>query len=126
MFNLGKTQDLNELQKKGFFHIQIFRLAYDDYITKYEKYNMPENYSLLEVINLVKKWMDNVPDDKKFMYQGMINLFTSSNNKEFDEKFKSYSEKCKNAKMDSKKYLVILLVYIIITNKDVKKQKMKF
>lgn len=47
--------------------------------------------------------MDNVPEDKKFMYQGMINIFSSSNNKEFDEKFKSYSEKCKNAKMDPKK-----------------------
>ena len=49
-------------KKKAFFQTQIFRLAYDDYITKYEKYNIPENYSLLEVINLVKKWMDNVPE----------------------------------------------------------------
>ena len=36
MFNLGKTQDLNELQKKAFFQTQIFKLEYDDYISNME------------------------------------------------------------------------------------------
>ena len=98
MFNLGKPQDLNELHKKALIQTQIFKWAYDDYINKYENYNIPENICLLEVINLVKKWMDNVPDDKRYMYQGMIDIISSSNNEEFDDKFKSYSEKCKNPK----------------------------
>ena len=34
MFNLGKTQDLNELQKKALIQTQIFKWAYDDYINK--------------------------------------------------------------------------------------------
>ena len=36
MFNLGKTQDLLELQKKAFLQTQIFNLSYQDYIKKYK------------------------------------------------------------------------------------------
>lgn len=103
MFNLGKTQDLNELQKKAFLQTQIFKLVYDDYISKYKKYKIPENINLLKIKNLVSKWMDNVPNGQKYIYQGMINIFSSLNDKEFEEKFKLYTEKCKDAKMDPKK-----------------------
>ena len=47
--------------------------------------------------------MDNVPNETKFMYQGMINIFSSLNDKEFEDKFKSYTEECKDAKMDPRK-----------------------
>ena len=103
MFNLGKTQDLDELQKKAFVQTQIFNLSYEDYIKKYENYNVPENINILEIKNLVNTWMNNVPDEHKLMYQGMINIISSSNNIIFEDKFKSYSEQCKDAKMDPKK-----------------------
>lgn len=47
--------------------------------------------------------MSYMPQEKKFMYQWMINIIGSLNNKVFDEKFKSYKEQCKNAKMDPRK-----------------------
>ena len=103
MFNFGNTQDLLELEKKAFIQIQIFKLAYEDYVKKYHYYNIPENLNFMEIINLIKKWMDYIPGEKKFMYQGMINIISSLNNSVFDQKYKSYSEQCKNAKMDPKK-----------------------
>ena len=103
MFNLGKTQDLDELQKKAFVQTQIFNLAHEDYVRKYENYNVPENINILDIKNLVNSWMNCVPEEHKLMYQGMINIISSSNNNTFEDKFKSYTEKYKDAKMDPKK-----------------------
>jgi hypothetical protein len=103
MFNLGKTQDLLELQKKALLQTQIFNLSYQDYIKKHTHYNAPENINLLQIKNLVTSWMAVVPTEQKFIYQGMIDIICSLSNTEFENKFKSYSEQCRNAKMDPKK-----------------------
>ena len=103
MFNLGNSQDLVELQKKAFLQTQIFDLAYKDYIKKYVAYNTPENINIIEIINLLKNWESYVPNEHKFMYQGMINILISLSNNTFEQKFKSYSEQCKDAKMDPRK-----------------------
>lgn len=102
MFDLGKTQDLKELQKKAFLQTTIFKFAYEDYIKKYEKYNFPENIDMFEIIELIGTWMNNIQDESKFMYQGMINIINLSKNTLFEQKFKSYTEQCKNVKMDPK------------------------
>ena len=102
MFDLGKTQDLQELRKKAFLQTTIFKFAYEDYIKKYEKYDIPEAINVLEIIELINTWMNNVEDESKFMYQGMINIINLSKNTFFEQKFKSYTEQCKNAKMDPK------------------------
>jgi len=57
----------------------------------------------LDIITILKKWILHIPKDHKIMYQGMINIISSLNNSVFDQKYKSYSEQCKNAKMDPKK-----------------------
>ena len=103
MFNLGNTQNLEELRKKAFIQTQIFKLAYDDYINKYKYYTKPENIKINEIINYLNFWMYNVPEDQKILYQGMINILSLLNNSEFEKKFQTYSEKYKNAKMDPKK-----------------------
>jgi hypothetical protein len=103
MFNLGNTQNMNELYKKAFVQTQIFKLAYDDYIKKYHKYTPPQNLDLGKIKSYLKEWMFYVDDDAKVIYQGMINIFYSLNNSYFDKKFRSTSQKYKNAKMDPKK-----------------------
>ena len=103
MFNLGKTQDLMELQKKAFLQTQIFKLAYEDYVKKYHYYTVPENIDIPSIKNLVINWLHYVPKEYKFMYYGMLNIINSTKNSTFDKTFKSYSEKAKNAKMDPKK-----------------------
>ena len=103
MFNLGNTQDLVELQKKAFVQTQIFNLAYEDYINNYGKYDIPENINILQINNLLNKWMLNVPNEHKTMYQGMINTLNSLNNDIFNNKFKLYSEQYKNATLDPTK-----------------------
>jgi len=103
MFNLGANQDLGELQKKAFLQTQIFRLAYEDYIRKYNSYDVPENIDILTIKNLLVTWMYYLPKDQKIMYQGMINVISSLNNSTFDKKFKNYAEQAKNAKMDPTK-----------------------
>ena len=103
MFNLGNTQNMNELYKKAFVQTQIFKLAYDDYIKKYHKYTPPQNLDLGKIKSYLKEWMLYVDDDAKVIYQGMINIFYSLNNSYFDKKFRSTSQKYKNAKMDPKK-----------------------
>jgi len=103
MFNLGNTQDLTELYKKAYVQIQIFNLAYADYIRKYKAYSPPENINILEIKNLLEVWMKNVPIDFQIMYKGMINIICRLNNKEFEQKFVNYSQQFKNAKMDPSK-----------------------
>ena len=44
-----------------------------------------------------------VLQEQKFIYQGMIDIISSLKNTDFENKFKSYSEQCGNAKMDPKK-----------------------
>ena len=101
MFDLSNNQSLNELQKKAFVQTQIFNLAYEDYVKKYNYYNAPENINILDIITILKKWILHIPKDHKIMYQGMINIISSLNNDVFDNKFKSYSDKYKNAKLES-------------------------
>lgn len=103
MFNLGNTQNLKELEKKALIQIQIFKLAYEDYVNKYNFYNVPENINIGEIISLIKQWKNYISKDKEFMYQGMINIISSLNNNAFEQNYKSYSEQCKDAKMDPKK-----------------------
>jgi len=103
MFDLGNKQSLNELQKKAFVQTQIFNLAYEDYVKKYNYYKPPENIEILDIVNILKKWMLHIPKDHKVMYQGMINIISSLNNSYFNNKFKSYAEKYKNAKLDPRK-----------------------
>jgi hypothetical protein len=103
MFNLGKTQDMVELQKKAFLQTQIFKLAYEDYIRKYHNYTVPENIDIKTISNYIVNWMYYVPKDQQLMYQGMFNIINSSKNLSFDKKFKSYSQQAKNAKMDPNK-----------------------
>ena len=103
MFNLGNTQNMNELYKKAFVQTQIFKLAYDDYIKKYHNYTPPQNLDLGKIKSYLKEWMLYVDDDAKVIYQGMLNIFYSLNNSYFDKKFRSTSQKYKNAKMDPKK-----------------------
>ena len=105
MFNLGNTQDLNELQKKAFLQTQIFKLAYEDYVRNYGKYDIPENINIEEIKTLLKKWVENVPNEFKIMYQGMFNTISSLNNDFFNQKFESYTEQAKSAKMDPKKIM---------------------
>ena len=100
MFDLSNNQSLNELQKKAFVQTQIFNLAYEDYVKKYNYYNAPENINILDIITILKKWILHIPKDHKIMYQGMINIISSLNNDVFDNKFKSYSDKYKNAKLE--------------------------
>ena len=99
MFNLGKTQDLLELQKKAFLQTQIFILC----IRIILKNTNPENINLLQIKNLLTSWMNFVPQEQKFIYQGMIDIISALKNTEFEYKFKSYSEQYKNVKMDPKK-----------------------
>ena len=103
MFNLGKTQDISELQKKAFLQTQIFRLAYEDYIRKYKNYDFPENIDIMTIKNLLAAWMHNVPKEQKVMYRGMLNVISSLKNTTFDKIFKNYSEQAKHAKMDPTK-----------------------
>ena len=100
MFNLGYTQDMDELYKKAFVQTQIFKLAYDDYIRKYKKYTPPQNIDLREIKKLLNIWMGNVTDEAKIIYQGMINILSSFDNSIFDKKFRSTSKKYRNAKMN--------------------------
>ena len=102
MFNLGNTQDLVELQKKAFLQTQIFKLAYEDYVRNYGKYDVPENINIEEIKSLLRKWVEKIPNEFKIMYQGMLNTISSLNNDTFNQQFKSYSEQAKNAKMDPK------------------------
>ena len=103
MFDFGNTQSINELQKKAFVQTKIFNLAFEDYIKKYKYYNAPENITLSEIANLVNNWMSVVPEEHRFIYQGMINEINLLNNSVFDNKFDSYAKKYKDAKMDPKK-----------------------
>ena len=103
MFNYGNTQDLIELQKKAFVQTQIFNLAYEDYVKKYEKYDVPENISILEIKNVLNNWIQFVPDEHKIMYRGMLNTINSLNNDEFGNQFKLYTEQYKNATLNPKK-----------------------
>lgn len=103
LFNLGNTQDLNELQKKAFIQTHIFKLAYEDYVKNYKEYTLPENIDKNEIINHLTNWMDNVSDKDKFIYEGMINIFSSADNSNFDKKFNYYAQMNKDAKMDPKK-----------------------
>ena len=103
MFNLGKTQDIGELQKKAFLQTQIFKLAYEDYIRKYESYDVPENINIEEIKNLIKIWIENVPKECNIMYIGMLNTLSSLNNDTFNAQFQSYSEQAKNATLDPTK-----------------------
>ena len=103
IFNLGNTQSLAELQKKAFIQIQIFKLAYEDYISKYKYYITPENIGITDIKTLINKWMQHVPKEQMLMYQGMINIISSLDNKAFEQKFKSYTVQYKNAKMDPRK-----------------------
>ena len=57
MFDLSNNQSLNELQKKAFVQTQIFNLAYEDYVKKYNYYNAPENINILDIITILKKWI---------------------------------------------------------------------
>lgn len=50
----------------------------------------------------------------------------SLNKNAFEKNYKSYSEQCKDAKIDPRKIASFGLVYIIITNKDVMKTKNEF
>jgi len=103
MFNLGANQDLGELQKKAFLQTQIFRLAYEDYIRKYNSYDVPENIDIEEIKNLLKIWIQNVPNEYNIIYQGMLNTLCALDNNTFDIQFLNYAEQAKNAKMDPKK-----------------------
>lgn len=103
LFNLGNTQNLVELQKKAFVQTQIFRLAYDDYINRYKKYDPPQELKLTDIKKLLEKWMYYVDNESKIIYQGMINVISSLNNSSFDRKFRAASQKYKNAKMDPRK-----------------------
>ena len=103
MFNLGNTQDLDELQKKAFIQTHIFNLSYEDYVKNYKKYDVPENMKISEIIKLLNEWKLNVPKDHQLMYEGMINTISSLNNKKFEQKFLDYSQQFKNAKLDPKK-----------------------
>ena len=105
MFNLGNTQDLVELQKKAFLQTQIFKLAYEDYVRNYGKYDVPENINIEEIKSLLRKWVEKIPNEFKIMYQGMLSTISSLNNDTFNQQFKSYSEQAKNAKMDPKKIM---------------------
>ena len=103
MFNLGNTQNMNELYKKAFVQTQIFKLAYDDYIKNYQRYTPPQNINLELIKKLLNFWMSEVSEKNRFVYQGMINILGSLDNSSFEKKFKYYSQKCKDAKMDPKK-----------------------
>jgi hypothetical protein len=103
MFNLGANQDLGELRKKAFLQTQIFRLAYEDYIRKYNSYDVPENIDIEEIKNLLKIWIQNVPNEYNIIYQGMLNTLCALDNNTFDIQFLNYAEQAKNAKMDPKK-----------------------
>lgn len=103
LFNLGEKQDLNELKKKALAQTQIFRLAYDDYITKYKKYDPPQDLKLAEIKELLEKWKSKVDEESKIIYQGMINVIYSLDNSVFDKKFRAISQKYKNSKLDPKK-----------------------
>jgi hypothetical protein len=54
----------------------------------------------LDIITILKKWISHILKDHKIMYQRMINIISSLNNGVFDNKFKSYSDKYKNAKLE--------------------------
>lgn len=114
------------MEKKALIQIQIFKLAYEDYVNKYKYYNEPENINIEKIKPLIIQWKIYIPEDKQFMYQIMINIISSLNNNAFEKNYKSYREQCKDAKMDPRKIASFGLVYIIITNKDVMKQKMNF
>ena len=103
MFNLGNTQQLDELKKKAFVQTQLFKLSYDDYIKNYSKYDPPNNINLQEIKSLLGKWMYYVDEESKIIYQGMINVICSLNNSVFDKKFRATSQKYKHARMDPKK-----------------------
>ena len=55
--------------------------------------------------------MTFVPQEQKFIYQGMIDIISSLKNTEFENKFKSYSEQYKNVKMDPKKIASFAIYY---------------
>ena len=103
MFNLGKTQDMVELQKKAFLQTQIFKLAYEDYIRKYGAYDIPSNINIEYIKNLINLWFQNVSEEYKFIYQGMFNTISSLKNDIFDKNFQNYSEQVKDAQMDPTK-----------------------
>ena len=103
MFNLGKTQDMVELQKKAFLQTQIFKLAYEDYIRKYGAYDIPSNINIEYIKNLINLWFQNVSEEYKFMYQGMFNTISSLKNDIFNKNFQNYSEQVKDAQMDPTK-----------------------
>ena len=103
MFNLSSTQKLDDLHKKAFIQTQIFQLSYEDYVKNYKQYDPPDNINLKVINELLTKWMNNVKDKDKFIYQGMINIISSLDNSFFKEQFYLLSQKYKNAKMDPKK-----------------------
>lgn len=107
IFNLGNRQDLDELAKKAFVQAKIFKISYEDYIRKYTYYKVPENIDIDKIKELIGNWMYQVPDEQRFIYQGMINIISSLKDTSFEQKFNSYSKRCKNAKLDPKKIATI-------------------
>ena len=77
-FDSGKEKSLSELKLQLMFEIEVFRLSYEDFINKYEKYNFPENLSKEEILKNLNEWKNYVKDEDKKYYDVIIRIFAEN------------------------------------------------
>ena len=77
-FESGKEKPLSELKLQLMFEIEVFRLSYEDFINKYEKYNFPENLTKEEILKNLNEWKNYVKDEDKKYYDVIIRIFAEN------------------------------------------------
>lgn len=101
MNNLGNKKDPKQLRGQCIVQTQIFRMAYMDYISKYDSYKI-DNLEINKLIHIINEWMKNVKDEDKILYKEMLDIITSINNNiSFSShSFTTYTKDCQHVTMN--------------------------
>ena len=93
-YNISSANNHDELKSEFAWELNCFQMAIKKYKKKYGEYVFPENYSKEKIINDIKKYIQNTPEEKdKILYYTMINII---NDEKIDIDFDKLFEELDN------------------------------
>lgn len=87
--------------------IEIFRLSYQDNVEEYGQYKFPKNLPKQAILDEIKNWEMNVPQENRKFYRYLYNLINGNYNFSLRNDIKLLKQKKKNVYKDGKEQIIL-------------------
>ena len=103
--------------------IEIFRLSYQDFVEEYGQYKFPKNLPKQAILNEIRNWEMNVPQENRKYYHCLYNLINGNYNFSLRNDIKLLKQKKKNVYKEGERANNLMMHVPIISYQTKNKAK---